>query len=324
MFEKFANWLVYDIINLSPTTKFAHAIHFFIYDTVKILFLLCIIITIIAYIRSYIDNEKIKKYIERQPKLLAHVFAAVFGAITPFCSCSSIPIFIGFAEAGIPFGVAMSFLITSPIINEVAVVLLAGTIGWKITAIYIITGITVGTLGGILMEKFGWKQYLQDYLHNSSNTTKITACCSGNDTVHNSTTLERIYEAYTEAKDLFKRIWLFVVVGIGIGAFLHGYVPQEFFMQYLNGNALFTVPLTVLLGIPLYADATTIIPIARVLLDKGVAVGTVLVFMMAIVALSLPELIILTKVMKKKLIIRFVAFMFFTLTSIGYFYNMVL
>ena len=327
MFLKFADWFVYGIIGMSAETSFGEALHFFVYDVLKILFLLFTIISVIAYLRSYIDNEKLKTFIEKQPKVLAHLFASIFGAITPFCSCSSIPVFIGFTEAGIPFGVSMSFIITSPMINEIAILVLAGIIGWKITAIYIVTGIAVGTFGGMIMEKFGWGKYLQDYLLKLGTKTETSSCCcscSCGGEEEKQTTKDRIVEALIYAKDLFKKIWLFVLLGVGIGAFLHGYVPQEFFIKYMGGNNLFAVPLAVLTGIPLYADATTIIPIAQVLINKGAAIGTVLVFMMAVVGLSLPEMIIISRVMKKELIIRFVIFMFIAFTLVGYFYNWVL
>ena len=324
MFLKFADWFVYQILGLSESSSFGTALHFFIYDVLKILFLLFTIITIIAYLRSYIDNAKLRNFIEKQPKFLAHILASVFGAITPFCSCSSIPVFIGFIEAGVPFGVAMSFIITSPMINEIAILVLAGVIGWKITVLYIVTGITVGAFGGMIMEKFGWGKYLQDYLFKLGNKTENSCGCSCSCKKATQTIKERIIDSLIYAKDLFKRIWLFVLLGVGVGAFLHGYVPQEFFIKYMGGNNLFAVPLSVTAGIPLYADATTIIPIAQVLINKGAATGTVLVFMMAVVGLSLPEMIIISRVMKKELIIRFVIFMFITFTLVGYFYNWVL
>lgn len=324
MFLKFADWFVYQILGLSESSSFGTALHFFIYDVLKILFLLFTIITIIAYLRSYIDNTKLRNFIEKQPKFLAHILASVFGAITPFCSCSSIPVFIGFIEAGVPFGVAMSFIITSPMINEIAILVLVGIIGWKITVLYIVTGITVGAFGGMIMEKFGWDKYLQDYLFKLRNKTENSCGCSCSCKKATQTIKERIIDSLIYAKDLFKRIWLFVLLGVGVGAFLHGYVPQEFFIKYMGGNNLLAVSLAVLAGIPLYADATTIIPIAQVLIDKGAAVGTVLVFMMAVVGLSLPEMIIISRVMKKELIIRFVIFMFIAFTLVGYFYNWVL
>lgn len=218
----------------------------------------------------------------------------------------------------------MSFIITSPMINEIAILVLAGVIGWEITVLYIVTGITVGTFGGMIMQKFGWGKYLQDYLLNKTETKESSCCCSCSCNKEKPTFKNRISESIIYAKNLMKKIWLFVLLGVGVGAFLHGYVPQEFFIKYMGSNNLFAVPLAVLSGIPLYADATTIIPIAQVLIDKGAAIGTVLVFMMAIVALSLPEMIIISRVMKKELIIRFVIFMFIVFTLVGYFYNLVL
>lgn len=321
MFLKFADWLVYQILGFSAETSFGLALHFFVYDVLKILFLLFSIISIIAFLRSYIDNKKFKAYIEKQPKILAHLLASIFGAITPFCSCSSIPLFIGFMEAKIPFGVSMSFLITSPMINEIAMLVLAGVLGIKITMIYIVTGITVGILSGFLMEKLGFEKYLQDYLKVLGANKGYCSCsCSGQIL----TIKSRIKDAFIYAKNLMQKIGLYVILGVGIGAFLHGYVPQEFIMKYMSDNNFFTVPLAVMAGIPLYADATTIIPIVQVLIQKGAATGTVLVFMMAVVGLSLPEMIILSRVMKKELIIRYVIFMFVTFTIIGYFYNLII
>lgn len=281
------------------------------------------IISIIAFLRSYIDNNKFKAYIEKQPKFIAHLLAACFGAITPFCSCSSIPLFIGFMEAKIPFGVAMSFLITSPMINEIAMLVLAGILGIKITLIYIFTGILVGVIGGMLMERLGFEKYLQDYLKKIADNTTGCSCSCSNKKAELSI-ISRTKESLLYAKDLMKRIWLYVLLGVGVGAFLHGYVPQEFFIKYMGNNNLFAVPISVASGIPLYSDATTIIPIAQVLIQKGAAIGTVLVFMMAVVGLSLPEMIILSRVMKKELIIRYVIFMFITFTLVGYLYNLVI
>ena len=323
MFLKFADWFVYQVLGFSSETSFGAALHFFVYDVLKILFLLFTIISVIAFLRSYLDADKFKAYIEKQPKFLAHLLAALFGAITPFCSCSSIPLFIGFMEAKIPFGVAMSFLITSPMINEIAMLVLAGVLGIKITLIYIFTGITVGIIGGFLMEKLGFEKYLQDYLKKLGANTGCCSCsCS---TEKDAISVKsRIKDTFIYAKDLMQKIWLFVLLGVGVGAFLHGYVPQEFFMKYMSDNNFYTVPIAVIAGIPLYADATSIIPIAQVLIQKGAAVGTVLVFMMGVVGLSLPEMIILSRVMKKELIIRYVIFMFVTFTIVGYFYNFII
>src|SRR5574344_733177 len=218
MFLKFADWFVYDILKISASTKIGTALHFFVYYVIKILFLLFTIITLISFFRSYINNVKFKAFIEKQPRFLAHFMAAIFGAVTPFCSCSSIPVFIGFIESGLPFGVAMSFLITSPMINEIAIVVLAGVVGLKITVIYLVTGILVGTFGGYLMEKFGFKQYLQDYLFKLEGHS-IGSTCSCSKNMSNSTIKERLENALIYAKDLFKKIFLFVILGVAIGAF---------------------------------------------------------------------------------------------------------
>ena len=322
MFLKLADWLAYNVFGLSADTNIGSTLHFFVYDTTKILFLLFFIILILSFLRGYIDNNKFKSFIEKQPRFAAHFLASLFGVITPFCSCSSVPLFIGFTEAGIPFGVSMSFLITSPMINELAILLLAGILGLKVSLIYVITGIIVGVIGGYLMELFGWQKYLQDYVINKQIDNSCCPCQSGCNKVI--TLKRRLQEALNYSKDLMKKIWLLVLLGVGIGSILHGYVPQEFFMQYLNADNILSIPLSVLVGIPLYADITTIIPIAQVLIEKGSAIGTVLVFMMSIAALSLPEMIILSRVMKKELIIRFLLFMFLVFTGVGYFYNLIL
>lgn len=315
MFMKFADWLVLDILGLSESTKLGAAAHFFVYDVLKILFLLYVIITVIAFLRGCIDNQKFKTYIEKQHRFKAHFLAATLGAITPFCSCSSIPIFIGFLEAGLPFGVAMTFLITSPMINEIAILVLASVIGVKITALYVVTGLSIGIVGGYIMEKLGFGKYLQEHLQ--TQTSCQCSCPKEKPTIK-----ERIKKAFQYSNDLISTLWLFVVIGVGIGAFLHGYVPSEFFVKFMGKDNFFAVPMAVLAGIPLYSDATGIIPIAQVLIQKGSAIGTVLVFMMAITGISLPEMVILSKVMKKELIIRFVVFMFITFVLVGYFYNL--
>lgn len=324
MFKFIADLFVYQVLKLPQDSNLTSALHFFIYDSLKILFLLIIIITTISFIRSYIDSNEIKKNIEKQPRFIAHFLSAILGSITPFCSCSSIPLFIGFIEAGVPFGVAMTFLITSPMINEIAILVLAGILGLKITILYVLTGILVGIIGGYLMEKFGYKKYLQDYLLKLEeiNINKSSCCCCSKEKMKQALK-DKIVNSLQYAKELLSKIWVFVLIGVGFGAFLHGCVPTEFITQYLGSNNMLAVPIAVLCGIPLYSDATTIIPIAQVLIQKGAYIGTVLVFMMSTVALSMPEIIILSKVMKKQLIIKFVLFMFITFIIVGNFYNFI-
>lgn len=297
---------------------------FFVYDSVKILFLLFTIIAAISFLRSFLDSNKIKSSIEKQPKFIAYLMASMLGAITPFCSCSSIPLFIGLIEAGVPFGIAMTFLVTSPLINEVMIFILLGVLGIKVTVLYLLTGLLLGITGGYLMEKMGFQKYLQDYILKSRNKNSSTTCCCSNNIEIKNTIFNRIKNSLNYAKDLFAKIWLFVLIGVAFGAGLHGYIPSELITKYLGVHNIFAVPFAVLFGIPLYSDATTIIPTAHVLIEKGASIGTVLVFMMSTVTISLPELIILLKVMKKELIIRFVIFMFTIFVAVGYFYNLVL
>lgn len=324
MFSKVADRLVYGILAFSPENAFGSALHFFVYDVLKILFLLSVIIFSISFLRTYLQAQKVKAYIEKLPKLPAHFLAALFGAVTPFCSCSSVPIFIGFMEAKIPFGIAMSFLITSPLINEIALLVLAGVLGIKITCIYLVTGISIGMFGGFILEKLGYAQYLQDYLRLNTLQFAPRSCSCASAPKETILLTMRIKSAWANTRELIRKIWLFILFGIGIGAFLHGYVPKEFFMEHMQAENIFAVPLAVIAGIPLYSDATTIIPIAEVLIQKGSAIGTVLVFMMAVVGLSLPEMVILAKVMKKELIIRYLLFMVCSFILVGYFYNSIL
>lgn len=322
MFLKFADWLVYDVFNMTAS-NLTDSIHFFIYDSLKILFLLSLIIFLISFLRGFLDNTKVKEQIEKQPKFIGYILAALLGAVTPFCSCSSVPLFIGFIEAGIPFGISMAYLITSPMINEIAVLLLAGVLGIKVTLIYVLTGISVGIAGGFLMEKLGFQKYLQDYLlqiNKYKNSSVGCSCQKSNDR----TLKNNLLNAFAYVKDLVSKIYPYVLLGVGFGAVLHGYVPTEIISKYLGSKNIFAVPFAVVFGIPLYSDVTTLVPIAEVLIKKGASIGTVLVFMMATSALSLPELIILSKVMKKELIIRFVSFMFVIFVLVGYFYNFIL
>ncbi len=318
MFLKIADLIVFNLLKMEDGAKLTHSVHFFIYDVIKILCLLFLIITIISFLRSYIDNEKFKAFVEKQPKPLAYLLGALFGAITPFCSCSSVPIFIGFIEAGLPFGVAMTFIITSPMINEIAILVLASTLGLKITVVYVVTGICVGIIGGLVMENLGMKKYLRDDIFEDKKC-KCKGVSEAGKVIINYK--KRIAESFDYARGILKKVWLFVIIGVGVGAAIHGYVPQEFFIEHLSKANIFAVPLAVLAGIPLYSDATGIIPVAEVLIKKGMAVGTVLAMMMAIVGISMPEMVILSRVMKKELITRFVLYMFISFTAVGYFYN---
>lgn len=314
IFTKLADLVTYNLLGLQAETHLAGAVHFFIEDFTKILFLLCLMTSLISFFRSKLNSEKIREYLEGKPKWIAYLMAVVLGAITPFCSCSSIPLFIGFIEAGIPFGIVMAFLITSPMINEVAMLVFASTVGWDVAGIYIITGMSIGLIGGLLMEKLGFEKYVESYVYD------IKMGRTGS--VENKMSFkERLFYAFNYSKGIVKKIWLYLLIGIGIGAFLHGYVPQEFFAEHASKDNIFAVPMAVILGIPLYSNATGVVPIAEALLGKGVPLGTVLAMMMSVVAISLPEMVILRKVLKAKLLWYFVLFMLVAFIIVGYLYN---
>tara|TARA_Y100001960_G_C14706383_1_gene844518 strand:- start:646 stop:1704 length:1059 start_codon:yes stop_codon:yes gene_type:complete len=351
MFEAFGNLIAYDVLGLVEGTKLASAIQFFVMDVTKILVLVTIIMFTISLLRSKINNDKIKAYIEGKPKWMAYLLAVCLGAITPFCSCSSIPLFIGFIEAGIPFGIVMAFLITSPMINEVAVPILGMSVGWDITIAYVFTGMLVGILGGLFLEKIGMAKYVEEHVYKkgkkestscgcsakSKETTccsekveEKSTCCSKDEKPKTSCCSKKQSErskafkfAYDYTKDTMLKITPYILIGIGIGAWIHGYVPQEFFVEHVGKDNLFAVPLAVLFGIPLYTDAVGVIPVAEVLLAKAVPVGTVMAMMMSVVALSLPELIILRRVLKLRLILTFVLTMFVAFNIVGYTFNMI-
>lgn len=313
--QLFADWLTYKIFHLTKGTLPAAAVNFFIFDTIKIFILLFVIIFIVSIIRSFLPPEKIKIILSRKNKYLANILAALLGVITPFCSCSAIPLFLGFTEAGVPLGATFSFLVSSPMVNEIALALLFGMFGFKIAFIYFLSGITIAVLSGIIIAQFSPEKLL-----NFSASGKKKA----NYEDANKTWKERIKYANDYAWDIIKSIWIYVIAGIGIGAWMHGYVPANFLAQYAGADKWYAVPLATIIGIPLYANAAGIIPLVKVLFEKGVALGTVLAFMMAVTALSLPQFLILKKVMKTKLILIFAAIVGAGILFTGYLFNFIL
>ncbi len=313
------NWLDYlitllveNIFNIPISTRLGESIHFFFFDTIKILILLSIMIFIISYIRSYFPPERTKKILGNFNGIKSNLIASLLGIVTPFCSCSSVPIFIGFVESGIPLGVTFSFLITSPIVNEAAFAVLLGSFGWKIAVIYVITGVLIGTIGGILIGKLKLESEVEDYVY------KIQ---SANINIKKLTKKERIDFAITNVKDIIKRIWLYLIIGIGIGALIHGWAPASLLSKYAGKDNPFAVIIGVLIGVPLYSNAIGTIPIAEALINKGVALGTALSFMMATVALSFPEMVLLRKVIKPKLICSFIIIVSIGIILVGYLFN---
>ncbi|BCB97044.1 permease [Dissulfurispira thermophila] len=316
MLKEFASYIVYDLISLEHGSHLGDALEFFIYDTIKIFLLLSIIIFVISIIRSFFPPEKTRKILSHKKEFIGNILAALLGVVTPFCSCSAVPLFIGFVEAGVPLGVTFSFLISSPMVNEVAVVLLWGLFGWKITAIYISTGLLVAIFGGFIIGKLKLEKWVEEYVYKFKTGQSME--------VGNKTFRERLEYARWNTADILKRVWLFVIVAIGIGGFIHGYVPEDFLAQYAGKGNPFAVPVAVALGVPLYSNAAGVLPVVYALMEKGMSIGTVLAFMMAVTALSLPEMIILRKVLKIQLLAVFVGIMTITIIAVGYMFNAIL
>ena len=315
MFDTIATYIVFHLLGLDPAARGGAALHFFIADTLKIFALLLIVIYVMGLLRALLSPERVREYVRNKPRWLARSTAITLGAVTPFCSCSSVPLFIGFVEAGIPLGVTFSFLIASPMINEVAAVILVGILGWKLAALYVASGLAVAYLGGIAMERFRPERWVEEYVWNihmgQSNLPQPDRSFRG-----------RHRYALGEVKEIVGRIWKWVLAGIAVGALFHGYVPEQWVTDHLGGDAWYTVPAAVLLGVPLYSNATGVIPIAEAMLGKGVALGTALALMMSIAALSLPEMLILRRVIRWPALALYAAVLAVAFTLVGWGFNL--
>lgn len=316
MFDAFADRLIYQFFAMQHGTPLADALHFFVMDTTLIFFMLVVVIYLMGLMRALLSPEQVRDYVRGKPRWLARSLAILLGAVTPFCSCSSVPLFIGFVEAGIPLGVTFSFLIASPMINEVAVVILIGILGWKLTALYIAAGITVAYVGGMVMERFRPERWVEEYVW-KIHVGAVTGA-QPDRSLHG-----RHNFAVAEVKTIVGRIWKWVIAAIAVGALFHGFVPQQWVADNLGGtDNWLAVPGAVLLGVPLYANATGVIPVAEAMLGKGVAIGTTLAFMMSIAALSLPELLILRKVIKWQALALFTGVLAVAITLVGWGFNL--
>ena len=312
-----ADWLTYATFSLQQGSHLADSVNFFIYDSLKILFLLLIINYIMAIIRHYLPVEKIRAFLASRKWYGAdYLLAAMFGAVTPFCSCSSIPFFVGFLSAGIPIGVTFSFLITSPLVNEAAIILLAGFFGWKLTLIYIISGIALGVIGGMALSKINVKKHI------SADILALTTKVQSDNKVSVSRFSRKLLPVWwREAYQLTLKLLPYILIGVGLGAAIHGFVPQSFFENTLHSGAWWTVPLATIVAVPLYSNAVGVVPIVQALVLKGVPIGTAFAFMMATVGLSLPEALILKKVMSLKLLALFFGITALGIMIIGYIIN---
>jgi uncharacterized membrane protein YraQ (UPF0718 family) len=315
MLKRFSEYVVFSLLGLEPGTHLGEAVNFFLYDTLKVFFLLTVIIFLVAMIRSYFPPERTRRILSRERQYLGNGLAGLLGIVTPFCSCSAVPLFIGFVESGVPLGVTFSFLISSPMINEVALVLLFGLFGLKIALLYVGTGLLVSTIAGIAIGKLRMERYVQDYIYQM----KV-----GSTEIPQQKFREKLEYARDYTKDLLKRIWPYVVIGIGVGGFIHGYVPSDFLIKYAGPDNPFAVPVAVLIGVPLYSNAAGTIPIVQALMGKGMPIGTVLAFMMAVTALSFPEAVILKNVLKIRLLLIFFAIVAMAIVGVGFLFNAIL
>ncbi len=314
MWKASVDYLTIDLLGLSGRVN--DTINFFIYDSVKIMFLLLTIIFVVSYLRTHFNTEYVRAHLQGKSQFYGNVLAAVFGIITPFCSCSAIPLFLGFIQARIPLGVTFSFLISSPMNNEVAIALLFGLFGWKVTAMYIGFGLLVAILGGFVIGKLNMEKYI---------LLDVTPMEGELDEVKIKLTFkQRVQESWDYTYDILKKVWLYVLIGVGVGAFIHGYVPAEFIATYAGGDKWYGVPLAVLMGIPMYSNAAGVMPLIEVLTQKGMLLGTALSFMMAITALSLPEAMILKKIIHARLIGLFFGIVGLGIISVGYLFNFIL
>lgn len=319
--QYFADWLIYSVFGVGAETHLGTALNFFVYDTLKILILLFLIVFLMGIVNAYFPIEKLKDFLHRKKLFgLDYLFSSIFGAITPFCSCSSVPLFIGFVQGGIPLGVTFAFLITSPLVNEVAIAMFIGMFGWKATLIYAGSGVLLGTIGGWLLGKFNLEPLLSDWVKKILENKMQ----QGDYEEDKQTFVQRLPEITRGAWDIVKGVVLYVIIGIAIGAAMHGYVPEDFFGHYLGSGQWWTVPAAVILAVPLYANAAGIVPVIQVFVAKGVPLGTAIAFMMATVGLSIPEATLLKKVMSVKLIGLYFGVVTLFIILSGFLFNMIL
>lgn len=322
--QEMVNYLTYVLMGLDPASALGSAVNFFIYDTIKILILLTVIIFAISYFRSYISPTKVRKVLGKRNEYVGNVIAALVGIITPFCSCSAVPLFIGFIESGVPLGVTFSFLIASPMVNEIAIILLWGMLGWQITALYIISGLLIAITAGIIIGRLKLEGEVESYVYDMINKIKEAEKAGITIEEEKQTLKERALSSKDYTIDLLKKVGPYVVIAIGIGAIIHGYAPADFLLQYAGPNNPLAVPIAVLIGVPLYSNAAGIIPLVAVFIEKGIPIGTALAFMMAVTALSFPEMIILRKVLKPKLLGIFIGILVVSIITIGYLFNAII
>jgi uncharacterized protein len=314
--QPITNWLIYDVIGMAEGTHLTEAIRFFVFEVPKVFMLLALIIFIVGIIRSYFSPERTRKMLEGKSQFTSNILASLLGIVTPFCSCSAIPLFLGFVESGVPLGVTFSFLIAAPMINEVAVILLFGLFGWQTALIYVITGLFIAITAGWVIGRLKLECWVEDWVYK----TQVGTNTLYEEKLNYS---DRIKLGYIAVKEIVSKVWIYVVLGIAVGAGAHGYVPESLMASLMGKSAWYSVPLSVLIGVPLYSNAAGIIPIVSVLIEKGASLGTALAFMMSVIGLSLPEMIILRKVLKLPLIFTFIGIVASGIIIVGFLFNLI-
>ncbi|MEN6373116.1 MAG: permease [Armatimonadota bacterium] len=311
-----ADWLTYSLFGFSKFNHIGMAVNFFIFETPKVLMLLVLVVFGIGIIRSYFTPERTRQILAGKRESVGNVMAAMLGIVTPFCSCSAVPLFIGFVQAGVPLGVTLSFLIAAPMINEVAVVLLFGMFGWKVAAVYVTTGLFIAIFAGWIIGRLKLERFVEDWVYEMQMS-------QSNLETQNIAWAERVDAGKTAVREIVGKVWPYVIAGIAVGAGIHGYVPEGLLASFMGKSAWWSVPLAVILGVPMYSNAAGIIPVVSALIEKGAALGTVLAFMMSVIGLSLPEMIILRKVLKIRLIAVFVGVVAAGILVVGYLFNLI-
>ncbi|MDD2462845.1 MAG: permease [Desulfobulbus sp.] len=315
--EPFSFYLTYSLLDVRQGSHLGDAVQFFAYDTPKVMMLLTLIVFVIGVIRSFFTQERTRKYLAGKREAAGNVMAAVLGIVTPFCSCSAVPLFIGFVQAGVPLGVTFSFLVAAPMVNEIALVLLYGLLGWKVAALYLVTGLLIAMISGWVIGRLKLESWIEDWVQELRAGEAIVF-------EEKLTWYDRLHQGVDAVRDIVGKVWVYVVAGIAVGAFIHGYVPEDFMASIMGKDAWWSVPAAVVVGIPMYSNAAGIVPVVEALLGKGAALGTVLAFMMSVIALSLPEMIILRKVLKPKLIAAFIVVVGSGIIFTGYLFNTII
>ena len=322
MIQQFADWLIYDLFGIDATTRLGEALNFFVYDSLKIILLLFLISTVMGIVNAYFPIERLRNYLSSHRLYgFQYLLASIFGAITPFCSCSSIPLFIGFVKGGIPLGVTFAFLITSPLVNEVAVAMFLGTFGWQVTVIYVACGIVMGMVGGFVLGKLKLERYLSPWIFQMQ---RMQMQADEAFEAEHTPFMKRLPSITKDALGIVRGVILYILLGIAIGAAIHGYVPEDFFADFMQKPGLLGVPASVLIAVPMYANAAGIVPVVEVFVAKGIPLGTALAFMMSVVGLSLPEATMLKKVMTWRLIGIFFGTVAFMIMILGWTFNQIL